>query len=204
MNEIWGIITSITGILAVILAGINVFSNNRKKQMKCLEGKWYEYHWTNPNSNPDETENFKWFRSTLTVKSEFLSSYKLHYINNNVYFIGEARYIDKKDKELNGDILLKVQHKKKPSTSTIYFRYNIPETSNDNSTIFAGIWLSYNFAKKITSGASILSRNELSGAELDAKFEENFEVNKASIFVKSAHSRRVDSRIERFIRSFKK
>jgi len=166
-----------------------------QNKLKSLEGKWYEYHWTNPGGANAE---FKWLGSTLEAKSGIFSSYTLTYINDGVLYQGTARYIDKRSIELIGDILLKLQSKNKfpvklqsknefPAfKETIYFRYNIPERQiGDNNDEIAGIWLSYNFGKDITSGASILSKNVIPLRELDAKFEEYFEIKNASIVVKN-------------------
>ena len=189
MNINWDLVTKIAVIIGLIWAFIafikGIMAYIDRKKMKGLEGFWHEYHWTNPDGANSE---FKWLHSELRAIPRFFSSYKLVYKNNDFEFIGKARYIDKKDIESNGDILLKLQHEEKAQKSkeTIYFRYNIPERQfGENNDEIAGIWLSYNFGKEITSGASILSRKRIPQNELDAKFEEYFEYKKASIVVKS-------------------
>jgi len=187
--ELLGNIASIAGFLVVLIGAFIAFikwikANIDRTKLKGLEGIWHEYHWTNPDGVDTK---FKWLHSTLKAKSGFFSSYELLYINNGDPFHGTARYIDKRTDGLSGDILLKVQNKKKYSTSkaTIYFRYNIPERQIGNNNDIAGIWLSYNFDKEITSGASILSQREIPMNELDGKFKEYFDNNKASIIVKN-------------------
>jgi len=193
MNENWDLIlkfAAIVGLLWAFTSIIKWIKNwieklNEQTRLKGFEGTWYEYHWTNPG---EANTKFKWLDSELKAKAGFFSSYKLTYTNNGDPFYGTARYIDKRDEKLSGDILLKVQQKKKPPTSkaTIYFRYNIPERQiGDNNNEIAGIWLSYNFDKDITSGASILSRNKIPQNELDTKFAEYFNINKASMIVKN-------------------
>jgi hypothetical protein len=192
MNVNWdfvGNIVSIVGSIVVLIGAVYSFIKWLKgyigrKKLKGLKGTWHEYHWTNPDG---ANTKFKWLDSELKAKSGFFSSYKLEYTNNKIPFRGTARYIDKRDDELSGDILLKVQRKDNPSISkkeTIYFRYNIPERQIGNNKEIAGIWLSYNFGKNITSGASILSEEEIPLNELNVKFEEYFEINNASIIVK--------------------
>jgi len=189
MNDYWdyvGKIAVIVGLIWAFIAFVKwIKANIDRKRLRSLEGFWYEYHWTNPSGT---NTGYSWLMSTLNARSGFFSSYKLVYINNNDQFHGTARYIDKRYDELSGDILLKVKNKKRFPTSneTIYFRYNIPERQfGDNNDEIAGIWLSYNFGKDITSGASILSRNRIPQSELDAKFEKYFDINKASIIVKN-------------------
>jgi len=194
MNEFfWDLAIKIAAIGSIALLILAIYTGIKKlikgyinkTRLKGLEGTWHEYHWTNPGGTNTE---FKWLHSTLEAEPKFLSSYKLLYTNNNIPFYGIARYIDRRDDELSGDILLKVRRKKDPVTSkkeTIYFRYNVPERQfGDNNDEIAGIWLSYNFGKDITSGASILSRNKIPQNELDAKFDEYFTLNKVSIVVR--------------------
>jgi len=188
MNEIWDWIFKIAVIVGLIWALITlikwIMGHIGRTRLKGLEGTWHEYHWTNPDG---ANTKFKWLGSELKAKAGFLSSYKLLYKNKGELYHGTARYIDNRDDKLSGDILLKVEQKKKPPTSkaTIYFRYNIPERQIGNKDEITGIWLSYNFDKDITSGASILSKNEIPQNELDAKFDEYFDINKASIIVKN-------------------
>jgi len=192
MNVNWDSLEKIASIVGLILALFMVIGWIKKwimsridqNKLKGLEGKWYEYHWTNPGGANSE---FKWLDSTLEAKSGFLSSYKLIYINGGDPYHGTARYIDKRSNELIGDILLKVQNKKEfpKFKETMYFRYNIPERQIGDNNEIAGIWLSYNFSRDITSGASILSKKEIPLIDLDAKFKEYFENNNASIVVKN-------------------
>ncbi|MDR2596136.1 MAG: hypothetical protein LBC76_02325 [Treponema sp.] len=198
MNTIWDWVEKIATIGSIVLLIWAILTGIRKwikgyivrTQLRRLEGTWYEYHWTNPDG---ANTGFKWLMSTLKVKSGFFSSYKLVYKNNGDKFTGTARYIDKRYDELSGDILLKVQNKENliASEETMYFRYNIPERQigDNNNNEIAGIWLSYNFDKDITSGASILSRNKIPQDELDAKFDEYFEINKVSIVVRNNGNR---------------
>jgi len=188
MNVIWDMIKDLATIAGLIWA-IYAFIKWLRKlieqyKLKSFKGIWHEYHWTNADG---PNKKFRWLESDLTAKPGFLKSYKLYYKNNGEMFYGDARYIDKKDIALNGDILFKVQQQNTYSNSrgTVYFRYNIPELQIGNNDAIAGIWLSYNFGKDITSGASILSKNRIQLGELDAKFNEYFEVNNASIVVKS-------------------
>ena len=191
----YGNIASIAGFILALIGAIIVavkwlMGYIARTRLKGLEGTWYEYHWTNPDG---ANAKFKWFDSELKAKAGFFSSYKLIYKNNGELYHGTARYIDKRDDILSGDILLKVQQKKKSTTSkaTIYFRYNIPERQiGDNNNEIAGIWLSYNFDKDITSGASILSKNKIPLNELDTKFVEYFDNNKASIVVKRDNTKK--------------
>jgi len=193
MNDYWDLLGKFAVIIGLIWAFFAfikwIMAYISRKKLRALKGSWHEYHWTNPDGANSE---FKWLHSELIARPGFFSSsYKLLYINNDVKFNGIARYIDKKDDELSGDILLRVQHKDKnlKSKETVYFRYNIPERQiGDNNEEIAGIWLSYNFGKDITSGASILSRSIIPHNELDAKFEEYFKINKASIVVNSQGS----------------
>jgi hypothetical protein len=189
MDVIWDLVLKIATLVGLIWALIAlikwIMAYIGRTQLKGLEGIWYEYHWTNPDGANTE---FKWLESTLIAEPKLFSSYKLLYTNNGVPFCGIARYIDRRDEKLSGDILLEVQQKKREPMSeeaTIYFRYNIPERQIGDNNEIAGIWLSYNFDKDITSGASILSKSKIPQNELNAKFEEYFEVNKASIVVKN-------------------
>jgi hypothetical protein len=182
MDINWGMVAALAAITGSVIAFIQLKLAGGRRKLKGLEGSWFEYHWT----NPDGANKFNWLESPLKATPGFFKSYKLNYENKTVLFRGEARYIDKKDMASNGDILFKVKKKKMTSVSksTMYFRYNIPEKSI-NDDVITGIWLSCNFGKDITSGASILSKNRIPPDELDTKFEEYFEVNKASIVVKS-------------------
>ena len=189
MNIDWdliGKIAVIVGLTWAFTAFIKwIMAYIGRKKLNALKGTWHEYHWTNPGG---ADAKFKWLDSELIAKSG-ISSYKLKYTNNGILFCGTARYIDKRNDESSGDILLKVENKEKSATSkaTIYFRYNIPERQyGNNNDEIAGIWLSYNFDEDITSGASILSRNKIPLNELDAKFKEYFEINNnASIIVRN-------------------
>jgi hypothetical protein len=183
----WNLVAALAAIAGIVIMFMQLKLIGGRRKLKCLEGRWFEYHWTNPDG---ANIKFSWLESALKATPGVFKSYKLDYENKNVLFRGEARYIDKKDKALNGDILFKVQKKKMSSMSksTIYFRYNIPEKSI-NDDVITGIWLSCNFGKDITSGASILSKTPIPPDELDTKFEEYFEVNKVSIVVKSKTTR---------------
>jgi hypothetical protein len=183
MNINWDLLTALATIAAIMISLQQLRLAGGRKKLKCLEGKWFEYHWTDA---AEANKKFKWLESKLNAAPGLFKSYKLDYENHGFLFRGEARYIDKKDKALNGDILFEVHQKSMSSISkaTIYFRYNIPEKSISDDVI-TGIWLSYNFGKNITSGASILSKTAIPPAELDTKFDEYFEVKKASIVVKS-------------------
>jgi len=187
MSENWDWLEKIAIIVGLIWAIIAVarwiWAYIIRTQLKGLEGTWHEYHWTNPDG---KNTKFKWLHSTLKAKSRFFSSYKLFYENSGNNYAGTARYIDKRTDGLSGDILLKVQKKSSRPKSTIYFRYNIPERQfGNNNDEITGIWLSYNFDKDITSGASILSQKEIPQNELEAKFKEYFVVDNASIIVKN-------------------
>lgn len=124
-----------------------------------IEGEWHEYHTTYLNTHPIVYET-KWI-----IKKGWLKQFEVYVIQpeTKMSYMGEV-------KTERGQLLVNMAC---PDFGvSVQLRYNNPLASKDQ---LLGLWLSFDHDIRISSGATILTRNKLSANEALRIMREKFE-----------------------------
>lgn len=139
------LISAIVGFLLPYVIKVIVFLFLRFRK-NYLEGKWHHYHWTYLKNNPILIHS-EW-RIKKGILHRFIVQAKQ--IRTKLFYKG---YI-----KIEGDGLFLVFHSNQHDEHPVY-RFPYPISSNCD--LIHGLWLSFDHDKKIASGGSLLSRNEI-------------------------------------------
>lgn len=125
-----------------------------------LLGEWYGYHYSYKNG---QTQMFK---STWNVKSGFFQPFKVEIVIEDIlHYRGQIKF--------EGDDRIIVHGH--ATTQVEYPIYRFPNPLKTTGDILTGIWLSYDHDKHIAAGGAVLSRMELSEADVQ-KYLKNIRV----------------------------
>ena len=154
-------------VLPYIIKGI-IFAYKRfSKTFIC--GEWV-YHMS---INVEGT--VKWIRGSLKIRRGFLCEYS----STAVYF--DAKYKGKGNIE-NNNFCIKYVRISDIQKFSSYHRYELSSIEKRKTELY-GFWLSTDSDKKISSGAIILLRKEISDIDLDKKVKNIYKTNKGAPFI---------------------
>jgi len=116
-----------------------------------LHGKWYNYFYCESDNNHNLHE------AVCSIKTGLFHTYKVENQYHNIIYKGYG-YI-----EHNHLCILYICNDKL-SKETVNLRFQLPTATNRDKLL--GIWLSYDFNDKVSSGISILSKYTLNDIQL--------------------------------------
>lgn len=144
------ILSGVFGYLVQYIVKIPSFLHTICKK-NDIRGKWNHYFYCeSDNSVPLRT-------ATYTIKTGFLHNYKVKCECDGIIYRGYG-FIEQ------NHLCITYAYGDKLSKETVNLRFQVPTVTNRDKLI--GIWLSYDYNNRLSSGVSILSRSTLSNMQL--------------------------------------